>query len=71
MKYKPSFTLLAASPTKEGILKSINEYFYTTSIELKPLSGVKDFYDVYNSKGKIFDFIVIFNGGRFRFFRKN
>lgn len=59
-----NFTLLATSHTLEGIIKMINKYFYSTTFEIRHneniLTGNKSqFYDVYNSKGKLESFAVI------------
>lgn len=57
------FKKLATSPTIEGINKLINEYFYSDiQIKQRPeiISGNSSkFYDLYNSKGLIENYIVI------------
>jgi hypothetical protein len=58
-------TLLASAPTLERITKLVNQYFYSTSIELhEDSSGV---YSLINSKGKIDGCRVIKKKNRFRF----
>jgi hypothetical protein len=58
-------TLLASAPTMERITKLVNQYFYSTSIELhEDSSGV---YSLINSKGKIDGCRVIKKKNRFRF----
>ena len=58
-------TLLASAPTLERITKMVNDYFYSTSIELhEDSSGV---YSLTNSKGRMDRFRVVKKKNRFRF----
>lgn len=58
-------TLLASAPSLDRITKMVNQYFYSTSIELhEDSSGV---YSLINSKGKIDGCRVIKKKNRFRF----
>lgn len=58
-----NFKTLATSGTLEGINKLINQYFFS-DITIKQNEGIltgnrSKFYDLFNSKGKISNFIVI------------
>lgn len=58
-------TLLASAPTMERITKMVNDYFYSTSIELH--EGEHGMYSLINSKGKIDGCLVVKKKNRFRF----
>jgi hypothetical protein len=58
-------TLLASAPTMERITKMVNDYFYSTSIELH--EGEDGMYSLTNSKGRMDRFRVVKKKNRFRF----
>lgn len=58
--------LLASSPTKDGILKLITQFYCGSSISISEVSP--DNYIVANSKGKIEGVCVKLSKGRYRFF---
>jgi hypothetical protein len=58
-----NYKILATAPTLENINKLVNQYFYS-NIEIKEnkniLTGNKSvFFDLFNSKGKIENFVVM------------
>lgn len=57
--------LLGSAPTLEKITKLISEYYFGSTITLKPVDNIT--WDVYNLKGKRDSVVVINKGGRYRF----
>jgi hypothetical protein len=58
-----NFNLLATSPTIHGINKVVNDYFYS-NIEIKENTNIFTgnkckIFDLFNSKGKIENFIIM------------
>ena len=62
---KKEWNLLITSPTKDRIIKAINQFYYSTTFYLTE-KNEKEF-NVHNSKGIVQDTRVIKKGNRYRF----
>lgn len=58
-------TLLASSPTMDGIINMCKKYFYADTVKLLPIA--ENAWEIETGKGKKTGFIVIQKKHRFRF----
>lgn len=66
IKSEKATYIKAVSSSEDGIIELISEFYYGSTITLKP-SGVKNVWDVYNKKGRIDKVRVIKKRRRYRF----
>ena len=69
-RHHPAGRLLASSTTEDGILKMINEHFYSTTFRLIPMfGGFEGIWRIANQKGDVDGYRVYLKKGRYRFER--
>lgn len=55
-------TVFATSPTKEGIVKCLNQFYYSTTFTFNASTG-----EIFNSKGLVNGVEVVYKKGRYIF----
>lgn len=58
IKPSKSDTKIATSPTKDGIIKMLNRYWYSKHVRLEKVSDKPELYAVFNAKGRVDRFYV-------------